>query len=740
MEDPEWSWRSPCRASLLGVVVARRSLPARLNPGSPGLAALAAYALYMAPVALTGEWTWPGYNFVNDTAPNFIYADLLSRQGMTLPAAIDSTTAVIQAAPINLGYPVGAHGLLATVQPLTGADLAAVYHPIIAAIAGLAAMAMAQLARRAGLAPLPAAVAGVLPVGAVLLYRYGLHGSIKEELVVALMAAAAALAREALDRDLSIRFAVLIALCAAALLHVFSAVGAAYALVLGVLLLAVALVEGRGVVVIGRLAAAGVAIGVLAVAVNLSDVTSFAKHAGDAFASEGGASTAYLGHLIRALPLVEASGIWFSRDYRAAVPAQHELANAVGIAVVALLAIAGIVLELRRRRPAGLLLLIPLAVVGALLAPSLSPYAGGKLLVVLSPAVVLMAAIGGFALLAKRIRWVQVLAGLGLAVMIAGVLVSDGLGYREATLAPPDRIDAMTDAADHATGGGVWLVNEWEEFAKYFMRDIKVNAAFEAESPRPAEMRKPRPIFGRYYDLDALTLQYVDSFPGIIKRRSPGASRPPASFELSYQNDYYEVWRRQDRPAVIEHLPLQRRHVAVARPRCEAIRTFAARASTGDQLIAASRPEVVLADPLNAGLRPKGWVENVDPPGTVTPLTPGEMQFVPRTAGGRYRVWIKGSFGRPTAAYIDGRKVGEADQINTPGQWEQVGEVQLATGMHRVRLERPDGSVAPGDGWRGTLGPVALERVDPSALTTVRPERATRLCGRDWDWIELVRP
>ena len=36
------------------------------------------------------------------------------------------------------------------------------------------------------------------------------------------------------------------------------------------------------------------------------------------------------------------------------------------------------------------------------------------------------------------------------------------------------------------------------------MRDVKVNAAFEAESPRPAEMRKPRPIFGRYYDLDAL--------------------------------------------------------------------------------------------------------------------------------------------------------------------------------------------------------------------------------------------
>ena len=210
--------------------------------------------------------------------------------------------------------------------------------------------------------------------------------------------------------------------------------------------------------------------------------------------------------------------------------------------------LAGIVLELRRRRPAGLLLLIPWRVVAAALAPRLSPYAAGKLLVVLSPAVVLMAAIGGFTLLAQRMRWLQVAAGLALSVLVVGMFVSDSLGYRMATLAPPDRIDAMTDAADHASGDGLWLVNEWEEFAKYFMRDIKVNAAFEAESPRPAEMRDPRPIFGRYYDLDALTLEYLNSFPGIIKRRSPAASRPPASFKLSYENDYYEVWKRQDEP------------------------------------------------------------------------------------------------------------------------------------------------------------------------------------------------
>ena len=182
----------PC--VIAGLVLARHSLRERLNPGAAGLAALAVYGLYLAPVALSGHWTWPGYNFVNDTAANFLFTDLLSRQGVTLPAVIDSTAARIQATPVTLGYPVGAHGLLATVRPMTGAGLPAVYHPLTAAIAGIGAMAMSQLARFAGLRPMAAAVAGVLPLGVVLLYRYGLHGSIKELLVVTLLATGAALA------------------------------------------------------------------------------------------------------------------------------------------------------------------------------------------------------------------------------------------------------------------------------------------------------------------------------------------------------------------------------------------------------------------------------------------------------------------------------------------------------------------------------------------------------------------
>jgi hypothetical protein len=409
------------------------------------------------------------------------------------------------------------------------------------------------------------------------------------------------------------------------------------------------------------------------------------------------------------------------------------------IVVVSGLATVGVALEVRRRRPAGLLMLLPLAVIAALLVPRLSPYAGGKLLVVLSPALVLLAAIGGFGLLGERVGAIRAVGGVGLAVMVTGILISDAIGYRETTLAPTDRMAAMEDAANHA-GGGMWLVNEWEEFAKYFMRDIRVNAAFEAESPRPAEMRNPRPIFGRYYDLDELTLEYVQSFSGVVKRRSPAASRPPASFKLIYANDYYEVWRRQDDTRVVEHLSLQRRHRATARPSCSHVRALASRARQDDRLVAAARPRIALLDPLRAGLRPKLWVPNGNAPGTVVPVSPGEMRVQRRTRAGLHRVWIRGSFGRPTSVYVDGREVGAAHEVNTPGQWVELGELRLSAGEHDIALLRPDSKLGPGDAYRGELGPVALEPVRGYKLVTVEPRRAARLCGRDWDWIEAVRP
>jgi hypothetical protein len=69
----------------------------------------------------------------------------------------------------------------------------------------------------------------------------------------------------------------------------------------------------------------------------------------------------------------------------------------------------------------------------------------------------------------------------------------------------------------------------------------------------------------------------------------------------------------------------------------------------------------------------------------------------------------------------------------------EIGNVRLTPGAHELRLRRPGRSLAPGNAVYGQLGPLALEPLEPSSLVTVAPSAAERLCGRQWDWIEVVR-
>ena len=122
------------------------------------------------------------------------------------------------------------------------------------------------------------------------------------------------------------------------------------------------------------------------------------------------------------------------------------------------------------------------------------------------------------------------------------------------------------------------------------------------------------------------------------------------------------------------------------------------------------------------------------------PVTPGSAAaklFVP---GGRYEVWMYGSSGRPIGAFIDGHKVGALKQVNTPEQWVSVASVSLRRGRHELAMQRPGGSLAPGDGYQGRIGPMILQPIAPETLERVRPEQARDLCGKPLDWVEIVQP
>ena len=169
-------------------------------------------------------------------------------------------------------------------------------------------------------------------------------------------------------------------------------------------------------------------------------------------------------------------------------------------------------------------------------------------------------------------------------------------------------------------------------------------------------------------------------------RRSPAASRPPASYRLAYRNRYYELWLR-DRPVRVRgHLPLQGRDRATAIPSCARVRSLARTARPGDRLVAARPARVARLSPLTVA-RPRAWrpgQEPAGPEGSVIPYGPGSLRGA-LTAGGEQRVWIKASGGREVRVLVDNRSVGSVREINTPGQWLEVGRVRLPLAAGRTR-------------------------------------------------------
>jgi hypothetical protein len=730
-------------AAVAGLVLARRDLRERLSPGLwPGLAALATYGLFIAPVVLAGGWTWTGYNFVNDTAVQFILTDHVAASGMSDPVGPPasepfSTTTEHVRVYFSTGYPVGSHGLLAVMATLTAIPVEAAYNPFIALLVALATLAFASLLRRSGLSSPVAAATAFTATAANLVYHYALQGNVKEIAMLATLAAGVAVARELLEEPRPLGGVACLAVCAAAMLSVYSAAAVPYVGMLALLVLAGAFFVRRSTLRPRLIPAAllGAALAALLAIPALTEIVRFGDAASGVFASPQ--AQLELGHLLRPLLLVQSAGVWLGADYRVPVPSSgRELITGLLIGLVLLLALAGAGWALARREPGPLLYLVAAAVTLAVIAPRTSPYADGKMLALLSPGVVLLAGFG-----AAAVAHVWRPASYALAALVAaGVIWSDAYAYHDVTLAPIARMEAMEDVGERLSAEReLVLVTEADEFAQYFMRDARINIATQAITPRQVQLRAPQAFGARWFDIDEYHPEYVWRFDTLVARRSPSQSRPPGDYRLTYRNSYYEVWRRRARPEVVEHLGAYTNNRATGVLPCEEVRALGRRAERdGTQLWVAARTEEPQLDPLVAD-RTATWPTNYVWPGNVTPATPGTVEGRVRVRGGRYRVWVRGSFGRDVEVFVDRRLVGAARGVNSPRQWHLLRELRLPRGSHSVRMVKGGGTLRPGDGFAGYLGPVAFEPLAPQPLATMEPSAAGDLCGRRVDWIERVR-
>ena len=727
--------------SLAGLAFARGGLRSRLNPGLPAVAGIFVFLFFMLPVLVTGHWLWVGYNFDNDTSVQFLLTAHLKTLGTQMVPQVNTGSAVIDTY-LATAYPLGAHAELATLSGLLHTGPEVVYQAYLSVLAALIALTVAATATPA-IGSRRAAVLGIAAASANLFFQYTMQGNIKEIATAAMTVAAFALIAEAVRAKRSYPGVAVSAVPLAATLCTYGAAGAPYVLAAigGVALTLV--VNARRLPRpswIGPALLGAALIAVLSIPALVGFSTLYHVAQGVVGSANKGVSTSVLGQLLRPLPLSQISGVWLAGDYRQEIVAHPASGLTTWSTVLILVAlIPGVLVSVWRRDAGPLVATITTGLVLLIVIPRVTPYAGGKVYAIASPVVVWVAGVGLCSLGWRRLRVLTAL--LGVAVTVA-IISSDILAYHIDQASPIPRMLAIRATAEHFASDGPVLFNESDEFIKYFAGSTDTIAPFDSITPDQVQLISSSDIFDRFFDLDQEKLSYVESFPVIVTRRSPIASRPPANYKLVYSNRFYLGWERQKRPVVLAALGLQSEWRGAAIPACHAVAALVRRAPHGAELIDAVTPPVTGFQVLYAPDRPFPWGLDEDPYNSVTAKGPGKvLETVSVPVSGLYRAWVQGSFPRALRVLVDGKLVGEVNGLDSVDQWSAAGTVALSAGKHVLEIYRGGGTIFPGDGsFEAEVGYAMLAEVGSEVMRAVPLSHWHSLCSSASDWIELVKP
>jgi hypothetical protein len=714
---------------------------------SPALAGLAVFLAYGAPVLASGEATFAGYIKLDDSATWMALTDRVMEHGRSLEGLPPSTYEATLDFNLDEGYPVGAFLPLGVGAALTGVDVAWLVQPYIAFWAAMLAAALFGLLRPLIGRSWLAAAAAAIAAQPALLYGYALWGGIKEVAAAALVATAAALLPLAFERRPGWRAAIPAAVAISALAAVLSPGGLVWiapALAAAVIL---ALRAGGTRAALSRLAALGAAAAALAAPLAtgaLLPPTSAPLTADDA-----------RGNLVAPLEPAQVAGIWPAADFRFS-PQLAEVAYVL-VLLVAVAAALGIALAWRSGAR-GLALygggtLIACAVVAV---PG-SPWVDAKAFAIGSPAAVALAVGGVAAMLAgkrlplpRRIAGTPVAAAVGgvaLGAIAAGVIWSNVLAYGGVSLAPRGQLEELERIGEQIAGEAPTLITEYQPYgARHFLRDAAPEAVSELRRRRIPLAGGGVVEKGLSADTDELDWDGLSVYRTLVVRRSPTQSRPPSSYRLAWQGEWYEVWAREDGAAasIVERLGLGSEFSPIARPaRCRQVRALAEAAGKRGELRYARRA-APMSLPLGASGHPDAWGEA---DGGAALLAVGEgaaRTTVALSRTGRWEPWLRGSVRGELAVTLGGEPVDPVRHLlNNEGQYVHLESVELERGRQRVELRHGGPDLHPGSaGTPAEIGPMILAPAGSTAsrVETIGVDRYRELCHRRLDWVEAVLP
>ncbi len=609
------------------------------------LAAVAgAAAVFAAPQILSGQATFAGYTVLGDTSIHMIGADALLRLGRDFASLPPSSYefSLVQYYGVS-GYPSGGPTAAGTLTSIVHLDVAWTFQCFLTLLAAGLALSLWTL-----IAPVVEdrrvrAVVTFLAAQPAIVVAYVLQGSVKEiGTAFAVTAVAALVAPYAAWREGGARRAIPLAVASAGALGI---VGLTAALWLGPLLL--------GALIAARLTRSGwrallgevgvfAAVAIAGTLQTLLELSKYTKSAGGIVTSQG-----EFGNLLGPLSKLQAFGIWIAGDYRLHPVGRDWVLTRIFLVVAAVAIVFGLVWLIRlRARSWPVLLYVGVSVLACVFVVYRgSPWADGKALMIVSPAVVLTAMLGAAGLYALR-RF----AGIAVAAALAlGVLWSNALAYHNVSVAPRDRMAELARIGERIDGQGPTLYPEFEEFAKHFLRGGAPEGTGEGWQRRyflAVHRDGSGPLFGQPTDLDQFSDRYLETYRTIVLRRGFSGSRPPSNFKRTFAGRYYDVWQRpaSSQRQLIQHLSVGLGRQPAAAPSCADVRALGQKAqAAGGVLRYAERPRNVVYVPAEHAF-PTTWYKDPADSSLLRLVGQGRVEgalYVP--ADGRYELWIEGS-------------------------------------------------------------------------------------------------
>jgi hypothetical protein len=465
-----------------------------------------------------------GASFNDDLAPHLAWADAL-RVGN---GAIFET----------LGdYPRGPHGLVAALATLSGTDAVAGFTALLLATPALTAVAALTVLQTQ---PFGRRIAASVAVGlAYLPIAYFAQGAFKEPLLGLLIVAFALVLQRTLDDAARrARHSALLGLLGAGAVSsygypgTFPLVGAA-ALTLTLMLLRrkgrIAARTVRDLVVLGGVAAAVLVIALLP---QLTRLLQFAPFE----ASETP------GNVPERISVFAALGIWRSSDFRFKPADTFEAGVLAGVAAIAFLY--GVLWFLKRQRLALPATAAATLAIWAVANETESPYVSAKVLVIAAPTVLLITA---SALVDFDFR-ASPMAGFGRSVMAGALLaaaISSGiLVLRSAHVGPLDHAKELKSLRG-LLGGTPTLFLGQDDFASWALQHPRLSLGWNYTIPNWAPLGVRKPIAdGVPTDFDSIEPASLDTFRYVVTVRTSYASSPPSNWSPVRRTPSYVVWLR----------------------------------------------------------------------------------------------------------------------------------------------------------------------------------------------------